>query len=77
MVMRYMERNPLRANGVERRQHWERSSLKPVSRSSAAGLLHDGPILKLAQWTRHVNGVETEAVLNALRHSLASVTPYR
>ncbi|HMP70646.1 MAG TPA: hypothetical protein PKA76_14945, partial [Pirellulaceae bacterium] len=31
--------------------------------------------LKPAQWTRHVNGVETEAEFQALRHSLARGTP--
>ena len=29
-----------------------------------------------AQWTRHFNGVETEAELKALRHSLARGTPF-
>ena len=29
-----------------------------------------------AQWTRHVNGVETEAELKALRHSLARGTAF-
>ncbi len=29
-----------------------------------------------SQWTRHVNGVETEAELKALRHSLARGTPF-
>ena len=75
-VLRYVERNPLRANTVERSQDWEWSSLKPTTRSGPAGLLHDGPILKPAQWTRHVNGVETEAELKALRHSLARCTPF-
>ena len=65
-VLRYVERNPLRANMVLRSQDWEWSSLKPTTRSNPAGLLHDGPIRKHAQWTRHVYGVETEAELEAL-----------
>ncbi|MFN9292962.1 MAG: transposase, partial [Planctomyces sp.] len=69
-------RNPLRANMVPRSQDWEWSSLKPTVRSGPDGLLCDGPILKPAQWTRHVNGVETEAELKALRHSLARGTPF-
>ncbi|HMP69700.1 MAG TPA: hypothetical protein PKA76_10140, partial [Pirellulaceae bacterium] len=56
-------------------QDWEWSSLKPTVRSGPEGLLCDGPILKPAQRTRHVNGVETEAELQALRHSLARGTP--
>jgi putative transposase len=63
-VLRYVERNPLRAKMVERSQNWEWSSLKPTTRSGPDGLLCDGPILKPAQWTRHVDGVETEAELN-------------
>ena len=61
---------------VERSQDWEWSSLKPTARSGPAGLLCDGPILKPAQWTRRVNGVETEAELQSLRHSLARGTPF-
>ncbi len=75
-VLRYVERNPLRANMVARSQDWEWSSLKPTVRSGPEGLLCDGPIGKPAHWTRHVNGVETEAELKALRHSLARGTPF-
>lgn len=75
-VLRYVERNPLRANMVGRSQDWEWSSLKPTARSGPGGLLCDGPIEKPAQWTRHVNGLPSEAELSALRHSLARGTPY-
>ncbi len=75
-VLRYVERTPLRANVVERSQDWEWSSLKPTARSGPDGLLWNGPIQKPAQWTRHVNGVETEAELKSLRHSLARGTPF-
>ncbi|HMO14567.1 MAG TPA: transposase [Pirellulaceae bacterium] len=56
-VLSYVERSQLRANMVERSQDWERSSLKPTVQSGPDGLLCDGPILKPAQATRHVNGV--------------------
>ena len=75
-VLRYVERNPLRANLVQRSQDWEWSSLKPTVRSGPEGLLSDGPILKPSQWTRHVNGVQTEAELKSLRHSLSRGTPF-
>ena len=55
---------------------WEWSSLKSTAGSGPAGLLCDGPILKPAQWTRHVNGLETEAELKSLCHSLARGTPF-
>ena len=44
--------------------------------SGPNGLLCGGPILKPAHWTRPVNGVETEAELKSLRHSLARGTPF-
>jgi len=37
----------------------------------------DGLILKPAQCTRHVNDMQTEAELKALRRSLARGTPFR
>lgn len=75
-MLRYVERNPLGANIVQRSQDWERSSLKPTARSGPDELLCNGPILKPAQWTRHINGLETEAELKALRHSLARGAPF-
>jgi len=50
--------------------------LKPGVRTGIDGLPCDGPILKPAQWTRDVNGVETDAELKLLHHSLASCTPF-
>lgn len=73
-VLRYVERNPLRANLVERSQDWEWSSLKPTERSGPVGLLSEGPMAKPLQWTRIVNGVETEASLKPLRQSVARGT---
>ena len=75
-VLRYVERNPLRAGMVERSQDWEWSRLKPTVRSGPEGLLSDGPIVKPRLWTRHVNGAQTEAELKLLRHSLARGTPF-
>jgi len=75
-VLRYVERNPLRANLVERSQDWEWSSLKPTERSGPAGLLSDGPVAKPTQWTRFVNGVETEAELKALRQCVTRGAPF-
>lgn len=39
-------------------------------------LLSEGPIAKPLQWTRIVNGVETEAELMALRLSCERGTPF-
>ena len=75
-VLRYEERNPLRARMVERNQDWEWSSLKPTVRSGPEGMLSGGLIVKPSLWTRHVNGVQTEAELKSLRHSLTRGTPF-
>ncbi len=75
-VLRYIERNPLRAGLVQRSQDWEWSSLKPTARSGPEGLLPEGPLAKFRGWTNYVNGVETEAELAALRKSIARGTPY-
>lgn len=69
-VLRYVERNPLRAKLVERSQDWEWSSLSPTERSGPEGLLSEGPVVKGADWMQFVNGVETEAELLALRQSV-------
>ena len=75
-VLRYIERNPLRAGLVERSQDWEWSSLKPSRRSDPEGLLSAGPFAKSRGWTRHVNGFETEGELAALRNCIARGAPY-
>jgi putative transposase len=75
-VLRYVERNPLRANLVERSQDWEWSSLKPTARSAPGNLLSEGPVAKPIQWTRIVNGVETESELKSLQRSIDRGTPF-
>ena len=75
-VLRYVERNPLRAGLVERSQDWEWSSLKPTTRSGPDGLLGDGPLDKFRGWTNYVNGVESDAELVALRQCVARGAPY-
>ncbi|QEG35326.1 REP-associated tyrosine transposase [Bythopirellula goksoeyrii] len=55
-VLRYVERNPLRAGLVRRSQDWDWSSLKPIS--NPPGLLAEGPLVKYRGWTNYVNGVE-------------------
>ncbi|QDU55356.1 REP-associated tyrosine transposase [Aeoliella mucimassa] len=75
-VLRYVERNPLRAGLVARSQDWEWSSLKSTTRSCPEELLSDGPLEKFRGWTNYVNGTETEAELAALRKSVERGTPY-
>jgi putative transposase len=75
-VLRYIERNPLRAGLVARSEDWEWSSINPSPRSGPAGLLSAGPLPKRARWTNYVNGIETEAELAALRKSVQRGSPF-
>ena len=75
-VLRYVERNPLRAGIVTRSQDWEWSSLKPTTRSHPDGLLSDGPLAKFRGWTNYVNGIESAGELAALRRSMIRGAPY-
>lgn len=75
-VLRHIERNPLRANLVERAQDWPWSSLSSHKAAQPEGLLSADPVPTGRGWAAHVNGVETEAGLNRLRHSVHPVTPF-
>jgi putative transposase len=75
-VLRYVERNPLRAELVERAQDWRWSSLHETSRLFTDGLLHAGPLPRSASWTRHVNAPQTEAELARLRKCVERGTPF-
>ena len=59
-----------------RDRDWEWSRLKPTARSGPDGLLSPGPLPKRSQWTRFVNGAETEDELKALRQSVRRGTPF-
>jgi putative transposase len=78
-VLRYVERNPLRAGLVRRAQDWRWSSL--AHRQAGAGdriaaLLHRWPRPMPADWLERVNRAETEAELAAVRRSVARGCPY-
>jgi len=75
-VMRYVERNPLRANLVERAEDWRWSSLRDRFGGQSSGLLHPGPIALPRNWVALVNRPQSEAELAALRHSITRGAPY-
>jgi putative transposase len=75
-VMRYVERNALRAGLVRRAQDWRWSSLWRRAHVPARGLLDEGPEPLPAGWVGHVNGAETEAELAALRRAAARGGPF-
>ena len=79
-VCRYVERNALRANLVERAEDWPWSSLDRRRRKGVAspGLIamNDWPVLPPRNWKASVNRQETEAELEAVRRSVARGAPY-
>jgi putative transposase len=75
-VCRYVERNPMRAGLVRRAQTWRWSSLWHRVKGSGQTLLAGGPVPLPDDWVDHVNRVETEAELAALRRSVVRGTPY-
>jgi putative transposase len=72
-VLRYVERNPLRANLVARAEQWPWSSLR---RHHAAPGEDDVPIRIPQDWETIVNRPETEAELKALRRSVNRQSPF-
>lgn len=81
-VMRYVERNPVRAKGVPVRkaQNWPWSSAAPVppelTRGEAPLSLHKGPVARPADWLAWVNQACTPAELESLRRSVNRGQPY-
>lgn len=77
-VARYVERNPLRANLVDRAEDWRWGSLGRRSRGSAQdrGLLGEWPVDRPAEWVATVNEPQSEAELSALRESLRRGRPF-
>ena len=75
-VLRYVERNPVRAGLVRRAQEWVWSSARAWGRQAAAGLVHDWPVERPRDWLAWVNRAEPGAELQALRSSVNRGTPY-
>jgi len=76
-LLRYVERNALRAGLVKRAEDWRWSSLfhrcqgcEPKDRLSA------WPVSMSRDWVAHVNRPQTEAEVEALRRSLVRGAPY-
>ena len=76
-VMRYIERNPLRANLVDRAEAWEWSSLADwVDGPARRTFLHQGPLPRDDGWLQWVNRAQTESELATLRTMLERGSPY-
>ena len=73
-VVRYVERNALRAGLVDRAEQWPWGSLR-----GAAGIgpgLCDWPLPRPADWIKRVNSPQTEAELEQIRRSVRRGSPY-
>jgi len=77
-VLRYVERNPLRANLVERAQDWRWSSLGRYTQGDdkARQLLTPWPIPRPRNSISRVNRAEGKKELEAVRRSVQRGQPY-
>ena len=74
IACRYVERNTLRANLVERAEQWRWSSLyrRRMPKAVDKSWLADWPLKRPRRWLSLVDGVETEAKLADLRRSVSA-----
>ena len=75
-VLRYVERNPLRANLVAEADAWRWSSLWHRVHGNTDGLLDEGPLALPGRWRQHVQTPQSDAELAALRRSVARGAPF-
>lgn len=77
-VLRYVERNPLRAGLVRRAEAWRWGSLwhRQAGNSRLAKFLHPVPVPLPKNWLEVVNRSQTEAEVQAVRRALARSCPY-
>jgi putative transposase len=75
-VLRYVERNPLRASLVRRAENWRWSSLRSWADDDRPAFLHKGPVDRGRDWTAEVNEPFTDAEIAALRRSVNRGTPF-
>lgn len=75
-VLRYVERNPLRAGLVERAERWRWSSLALRTHRQVPTILSPSPVKLPRNWTDLVNRPQTETEVAAVRHSIERGTPW-
>jgi putative transposase len=77
-VARYVERNALRVELVERAQDWRWSSLwrRCQRDKSLSAILSDWPVPRLGDWTRRVNRALTSQELERVRTSVRRRRPF-
>ena len=75
-VIRYVERNALRAHLVDKEQDWRCCSLWRRVHGDRESLLGHWPFDRPAEWVEWVNAAQTEAEIEALRRCVNRGTPY-
>jgi putative transposase len=75
-VLRYVERNPLRAKLVKEAQRWRWSSLWHRLNGNEASLVDDGPVAMPRGWRQRVQSPQAEAELDAVRLSIVRGAPF-
>jgi putative transposase len=76
-VLRYIERNPVRAHLVRRAERWPWSSARHWQEEDGRpSFLTPGPVTRPANWLDWVNQAMTVGELEALRRSVQRGTPF-
>ncbi len=75
-VLRYVERNPLRAKLVRQADAWRWSSLWRRVHGDEGKLLDAGPVALPRRWQEHVQAPQTEAELEALQRAVLRGAPF-
>jgi len=75
-VVRYVERNPLRAGLVARAEDWPWGSFRQRGTAVGRALLADWPLPQPSDWIHHVNAPQTEAELAAIRQCVRRGRPF-
>src|SRR5579859_8248741 len=70
--MRYVERNALRANLVDKAEEWRWSSLwrRTFGTDAQKLLLSDWPLPEPSRWKAHVNAAQSELEVQAVRQAI-------
>ena len=75
-VLRYIERNPLRAGLVEKAEDWRWSSLQHWRAVGPVNAIDLGPVARPENWLQWVNQPLAAAELENVRRSVNRGTPY-
>lgn len=75
-VVRYVQRNALRAGLVERAEDWRWGSLAQRAGLASGLPLAEWPLPEPSDWVQYVNAPQTEAELEAIRRCVRRGSPY-